>query len=391
MTAPASSRSLNIGFLRRGYSSSGGVEVYLKGLAGGLRSEGHRVILFGTKEWPLEEWPGGEILRCEGRSLARYIREVEDHKRSFGIGLDLLLSVEKVPGCDLYRTDEGLHLAWLMARQQYVPVWTRWFQWLSPRHREKLRLERLLFQPHSTRRVISISNKITRDIVSLYGYPPSQISMIRNGVPHFGIPSSSERMTAREQLSIAQEERVVLFVGTGWQRKGLGFAIRAVEKLNSTRQPSGGSRKITLLVAGRGSVSRYNSPFVRFLGPVKQMAPVYAAADIFVTPTIFEPFSLAALEALSSGLPVITSSAAGISEIMTQDVHGEIIEEPSDIDSLAAALIKWLLITDDPARIAISRTACSELAAVFTLDQNLHQTLALINEVILEKESLKGA
>jgi UDP-glucose:(heptosyl)LPS alpha-1,3-glucosyltransferase len=198
-------------------------------------------------------------------------------------------------------------------------------------------------------------------------------------------------MTAREQLSIAQEERVVLFVGTGWQRKGLGFAIRAVEKLNSTRQPSGGSRKITLLVAGRGSVSRYNSPFVRFLGPVKQMAPVYAAADIFVTPTIFEPFSLAALEALSSGLPVITSSAAGISEIMTQDVHGEIIEEPSDIDSLAAALIKWLLITDDPARIAISRTACSELAAVFTLDQNLHQTLALINEVILEKESLKGA
>ena len=387
MTPPQSLRPLIIGFLRRGYSASGGVEVYLKGLAEGLRSEGHRVILLGTEEWPAEAWPGGEILRCKGQSLSVYAAEVERQKATSGIAFDLILSVEKVPGCDIYRTDEGLHRAWLTTRENYVSFWARSFQWWNPKHREKLALEKQLFQPHSTRRVISISEKITRDIRALYDYPLSQIRMIHNGVPLLGIPTPEERTQARSDLGIVPEEKIILFVGTGWERKGLRFALCAVEQLVAESKTEGsGTKKITLLVAGKGSVRRYASPIVRFLGPVKQMAPVYAAADLFVTPTIFEPFSLAALEALSSGLPVITSAAAGISEIMTPGVHGEIIEEPSDIASLAKSLRKWLTISDDPESIATARAACSELASGFTLERNLRETLSLIHEVIAEKK-----
>ena len=371
---------LTIGFLRRGYSPTGGVEAYLRGLAEGLLREGHRVVLLGTAEWPVEQWPGGEILRCKGRTLKEYSREVVRQKVSSGISFDLILSVEKVPGCDLYRTDEGIHAAWLAQRSRHITPWARLFQWISPKHREKLRRERQLFTPAATRRVISLSEKITREIGEYYGYPAAQISLIRNGVPSRGVTTPDQREAARRELGIPQEEKIVLFVGTGWERKGLRFAIRAVEALMDP--------KVKLLVAGSGSQKRYASPSVRFLGGVQKMPLVYDAADLFLLPTIFDPFPLAGLEALSAGLPIITTAANGVSEVITPGIHGEVISEPSDIAALTTALRKWLGVMSDPARsdqALQARTACGALASQFTLERNLHETLAVIREVIAEK------
>jgi len=369
---------LTIGFLRRGYSPTGGVEAYLKGLAEGLRGEGHRVVLLGTSEWPKAEWPGGEIIRCKGGSLSQYSAEVTRQKASPDNRFDLILSVEKVPGCDLYRTDEGLHAAWLEQRSRHIGLWARFFQKISSKHREKLRLERQLFTPEKTRRVISLSHKISGEISALYGYPEEQITLIRNGVPNRLATTSEERALARKELGIPIEEKVALFVGTGWERKGLRFAIRTVEGLNDPR--------VKLLVAGSGSQKRYASPSVHFLGSVSQMATVYDAADLMVFPTIFDPFPLATLEALSAGLPVITTAANGVSEIMTSGVHGEVIAEPSDIAALDAALRKWFGIVSDPARSGQPRLACSALASEFTLERNLRETLAVIREVMEEKK-----
>ena len=374
------SPSLTIGFLRRGYSPTGGVEAYLKGLAEGLRGEGHRVVLLGTSEWPQSEWPGGEILRCKGTSLSEYSAEAMRQKLGSGIRFDLILSVEKVPGCDLYRTDEGLHAAWLEQRSRYISHWARLFQRISPKHREKLRLEKRLFTPDATRRVISLSHKIGREIGEYYGYPQEQVTLIRNGVPIRSATTCEERALARRELSIPAEEKVVLFVGTGWERKGLRFAIGAVEALNDP--------KVSLLVAGSGSQKRYASPSVRFLGGVREMTKVYDAADLFLFPTLFDPFPLATLEALSAGLPVITTAANGVSEIMTTGVHGEVVSEPSDIGSLASGLQKWLGIMNAPAgsdQALQVRSACSKLASEFTLERNLRETIAVIREVIAEK------
>ena len=375
---PIPDSRLTIGFLRRGYSPTGGVEAYLKGLADGLRNEGHRVVLIGTSEWPESEWPGGEILRCKGATLSEYSAEVTRQKTRSDIRFDLILSVEKVPGCDLYRTDEGLHEAWLSQRSRYISPWARLFQRISPKHREKLLLEKQLFTPGSTQRVISLSHKISGEIRDLYGYPEKQISLIRNGVPTRTATTSEERAYARKELGIPADEKIALFVGTGWERKGLRFAIRAVEGLNDPR--------VKLLVAGSGSQKRYASPSVRFLGGVREMKMVYNAADLFLFPTLFDPFPLATLEALSAGLPVITTAANGVSEIMTPGVHGEVIAEPSDSSALITALRKWLGILSDPVQGDQARAACAALTSEFTLERNLKETLAVIREVIAERE-----
>ena len=374
---PNGSPTLTIGFLRRGYSPTGGVEVYLKGLAEGLLGEGHRVVLLGTAEWPAAEWPGGEILRCRGGKLAEYAADAERHLSAPGARFDLTLSVEKVPGCDIYRTDEGLHAAWLDQRSRYLGAWARVFQRIRPAHREKLQLEREIFRPERTRRVISISEKITRETGEYYGYPAGRVTLVRNGVRSVKVPSDAERAAARRLLNLGDSEKTVLFVGTGWERKGLRFALRAVEKL---RDPN-----VRLLVAGRGNVRRYASPVARFLGSVRVMPPVYAAADLLVVPSVFEPFSLAALEALASGVPVITSRAAGVSEIMKPGIHGEVVSDPSDITALTEAIRGWLSLMGDPLRAAAARAACASLAAEYSLERNLRETLAVIRGVISEK------
>lgn len=371
---PVSESRLTIGFLRRGYSATGGVEAYLKGLAKGLLEGGHRPVLFGTAAWPVSEWPGGEILRCSGKSLSGYAAEVARHKRSCGITFDLTLSVEKVPGCDIYRTDEGVHAAWLDQRSPHLTPWARFFQRISPRHREKLRLERELFKPDATRRVISLSESISRDIQRYYGYPPGRITLIRNGVESLGVTPVQRREEARKELGISSGEKIVLFVGTGWERKGLRFAIRAVERLDDPA--------VKLVVAGQGPEKRYASPVVRFLGPVGDMKKVYAASGLLIFPTIYDPFPLSAMEALAAGLPVITTSSNGVSEIMTPGVHGDVIDDPSDIASLSASLRQWITLLEDPAKAAVSRAACVELAMPYSLGRNLRETLAVMEEVM---------
>lgn len=389
---PISDSRFTIGFLRRGYSATGGVEAYLTRLAEGLRGKGHRVILLGTNDWPEEAWPGGEILRCPARPFSSYVREVTRLRESGAVSFDLILSVEKVPGCDLYRTDEGVHLAWMRQRGRFLSPWGSWLQWCMPKHREKLALEKQIYRGCATRRVISLSEKISRDIVELYGYPEEQITMIRNGVPASGIPGDRAREEARRELGLSPDEKCIIFVGTGWERKGLRFAIRAVEALvmeekqNDCPDPG---RKITLLVAGKGPARRYASHVTRFLGPVSEMGKVYAAADLLISPTIFDPFSLAAVEAMSAGVPVIISAAAGVSEIMTPGVHGEVIAEPDDVRGFTSALRKWLGIIGDPERGARARSDCAMLGAEHSLERNLTETLAVIGRVMNEKQELR--
>ena len=113
---------------------------------------------------------------------------------------------------------------------------------------------------------------------------------------------------------------------------------------------------------------------VRFLGPVPDMARYYAAADAFVLPTIYEPFSNACLEARAAGLPVITTRYNGFAEIIEPGAEGEVLENPRDISALASAIENWR----DPVRRELLRVELQTHAAQFTIEENVRQTLALI-------------
>src|SRR4029453_3560399 len=102
-----------------------------------------------------------------------------------------------------------------------------------------------------------------------------------------------------------------------------------------------------LLVAGRGDARRYKTTRLRFwreepvkfLGEVADLVPIYTAADIFILPTIYDPFSNACLEALACGLPVITTRSNGFSEIIEGGVHGSIVSDAGNLIDLRDAIL----------------------------------------------------
>jgi UDP-glucose:(heptosyl)LPS alpha-1,3-glucosyltransferase len=72
--------------------------------------------------------------------------------------------------------------------------------------------------------------------------------------------------------------------------------------------------------------------------PTSDIAPYYAAADCFALPTSYDTFSLVTLEAMASGLPVIVSRAAGISELLADGVNALLLQTPTDVVELAGCL-----------------------------------------------------
>ena len=120
---------------------------------------------------------------------------------------------------------------------------------------------------------------------------------------------------------------------------------------------------------------------VRFVGPVDDPTPYYAAADVYVQPTFYDPCSLVALEALACGLPVVTTRFNGAGELMTPGVHGEILADPADPVPLAAAMRAWL----DPARRAAAGASARELMLGRTLDRNVDEIVAVYEEIVARR------
>ncbi|MEO8438717.1 MAG: glycosyltransferase family 4 protein [Spartobacteria bacterium] len=353
-----------IGLVRRGHSDTGGAEAYLKRLGRGLSELGHATRLFTDAAWPALEWPFGPITRLRGETAHRFADELEKaepHK-----SCDLLLSLERVWRCDVYRAGDGIHQAWMERRDTVSSVFRRWGRHFNGKHKEALELEKALFSG-GAQWVITNSEMVKREAEQFYHYPPEQISVVPNGVPLLDFrPDPVARALHRKILRLHDNEIAVLFVGSGWERKGLRYAVEAANSL-------GGDFR--LLVAGRGPARYVRGRAVQRLGAVRDLPSLYAAADLFLLPTLYDPFSNACLEALAAGLPVITTRDNGFSEIMEDRVHGSIIDLGSNVAQICDALNYWA----DAERREAARPAILERAGRFDISTNVERTLAVLH------------
>jgi UDP-glucose:(heptosyl)LPS alpha-1,3-glucosyltransferase len=215
--------------------------------------------------------------------------------------------------------------------------------------------------------VIANSKLVKNEIVREFGYTAENIAVIYNGVPPVQINHDDGRRAEwRRKWELRDQDFALLFAGSGWERKGLHYAIEAVRMMNRSN--------LLLLVAGSGIRPAATPPNVRFLGPVTDMASLYAASDLFILPTIYDPFSNACLEALAFGMPVITTKSNGFAEVVESGIHGQIVDLPNDIGAIRDAVDDW----SAPDRREAARPKCALLASQFSMDRNLHQTLEVL-------------
>jgi len=258
-----------------------------------------------------------------------------------------------------------VHRVWLDRRAQAGGAWTRFAQAISPYHRYVLGAERRMFASPRLRAVICNSRMVAGEIAARFGLPQARLHVIYNGVDlaRFSPRVRDEhRLPMRAKLGIPDSAYVYVHVGSGYARKGVAAAIRAIAALEAPaahlavvgrdRDEAGMKR----LADGLGLQSR-----VHFAGAQQDVAAWYGLADAFVLATLYDPMPNAALEALACGLPVVVTEQCGAAELV-KGAAGAVCDAFSWA-SLAAAM--RAVAQGDP---AAQRTAARAAVADLGLD-----------------------
>jgi len=187
------------------------------------------------------------------------------------------------------------------------------------------------------------------------------------------------RAQARSRRNFGESDFVLLLIGNDWRNKGLSTILAAM-----TACPEIPSR---LLVAGKDTSSRAFVESAQRLGLTQHCRwetassdamEFYAAADAYVSPSYEDSFGLPVLEAMACGLPVISSTFAGVSQIITENVDGFVLSDPSDTAALARHLRNLL----DPAiRLRMGENA-AKTAQNYTWDQHATAVYELLKSAL---------
>ena len=394
---------MDIGIIRMRYNPYGGAEVFLSRFIDELLKRGHTCHVF-AREWD----DGKSGVRSQESGVKNQTPKLIFHKvKTFGpsflriltfainsyfavrkANLDVVISFDRTLYQDIYRAGDGCHREWLIqrnksgARSQESGVRRaikKIITFLNPLHLTILYLEKRLFKSKRLKFVVANSRRGKDEIIKHYGLPEEKICVIYNGINIAAFADSDGdklRGVYREKLNI-KNETALLFVGSGFERKGLKFFIEAVGILKRE-----GHNNLKIVVVGKGRIKKYQTiadrcgigEDIKFMGPVKDINAYYSASDIFVLPSIYEPFSNACLEAMASGVPVVTSKINGVSEILTDGRDGMIVDEPSNSEELALK-IKPLL--NSGIRLSAGRMA-RKTAENYTIEKNVEDFLMLI-------------
>jgi len=166
---------------------------------------------------------------------------------------------------------------------------------------------------HAADRVITVSHMMKRQLVGKFGMDCSKIRVIYNGV-------DPEKFKKKWEVKKYSKEKVVLFLGRMAEQKGPVQFLQTAQKVLSAM------KNVHFVMAGGGDMLPYLinysiqlgiSDNVTFLGylPESQLKEAYAKSDVYVLPSVSEPFGITALEAMASGTPIILSKTSGVSEI----------------------------------------------------------------------------
>lgn len=300
---------------------------------------------------------------------------------------DVVHSFSRTYYQDIYTIGGGAHAAYVRETHPWANTRLgRRLMALNPRYRAIVGVEKKQFSPGNYKRLTAVSKLTKHEVVEEFGVPSEDITVIYNSVDPARF--SPERLLplrgdVRGRLGITRDEAAILFVGTGWQRKGLKTLFEAMPRLQDSRTK--------VIVVGHGDINAYAKIAekfgigrrVIFAGRSSHVEEYYAAGDLLVLPSFHEAFGNVVLEAMASSLPVVCSKTVGASEIITDGIDSVIVDDPHDAVALARR-IDWLLKPDRRREIG-ARALLT--ASTHSHEENYRQTMSVYEEVVRMKGS----
>lgn len=330
-----------LAIVRQKYRPDGGAERFVSRALEALSAHDLELNVI-TRQWQGEKQENWHIHLCDPMKWGRISREkgFADAARSLWQReqFDLVQSHERIAGCDIYRAGDGVHRRWLLQRARILPAWRQHWLLRDRYHRYVMEAERAMYQAPELKAVICNAEMVKREIIEDFAIPANKIHVIYNAIDssRFVPATPEQRAKWRNEINIPQQAVAMVYVGSGFERKGLASAIRAIASTDRYLIVVGqdkAEKNYRALAQTLGCQDR-----VVFTGMQKNTLPFYQAADGLLLPTLYDPFPNVILEAMACGLPVITSPTCGGSEFITTGQNGYVCDA-LDIKALAEAVM----------------------------------------------------
>jgi len=368
--------------------SHGGLERFSVNLALALHRAGHDVHAVGMTAADIPPEIDTHTISIPRKPSWRRIHGFHSQAtRSIqGKGFDIVFGLTRFFPMDVYRMGDGVQKHWMRISYPLAP-W-RWLNYLfNPAHLLNVFFEKKILSATGAKRIITNSHLCRQHAQDYYGVSADRISVVYNGVDHrlFNPEKvSAIRDEVRRTLGLNSDDIAVLHVSNNWRRKGLDVTLKAIGRLGEH------GKRVHLLVVGRGRPAAFRTLVrklglearVHFVGQTDKVERYYAAGDLLVLPTLYDPFSNVCLEAMACGLPVITTSANGAAEIVEEGESGFVQKDPRSFDELAGLMRRSL----EPGMLRRMGEAAQRISLGFTPLKNMEQTLAVFEEIVGSKE-----
>lgn len=332
--------------------------------------------------------------RIRSRRLGAYVRNTE--KRLAAESFDIVHAVAPFPQADVYQPRGGLTAETVERNvatraRATSRLLKRALMAMNVKQKAQLDLERRIFRPNGPV-IACVSKYVATQCERFYNVTDPRVRVVFNGV-NPEVLDDDERATARAEmrgeLNIADDTLLLVFLAHNFRLKGLGPLLEAAGRLVAAE-----FKNFHLVVAGRDKIPPYQrkleetglTQYVTFTGPTQRAPQFFAAADVCVHPTFYDPCSRVVLEALYHGVPAITTAHNGASEVITNGREGFVIDRADDVGMLARRIRDLA----DPAVRARMAENAKALRPRISMERHVEELEALFQEVRRRKEAPAG-
>lgn len=372
------SENAKVAIIRQKYNPSGGAERFVQNALMQLKNRSQLQVEILARSW--KEIQGVKFNRIDPAYIGSLWRDfgfskavqsyLKDHH------YDIVQSHERIPGCQIYRAGDGLHVSWLNLRKRAgFPA-----SCLNFHHSYVLKAEKEMFSSEELQYVICNSKMVMNEISQWFPMAKNKCRLIYNGVDlkRFSVAKTDEvRKYVRNKLGIRGNLATLVFLGSGFQRKGLKLAIDAISAV---------SRDICLIVVGADknqqqyinyAKSLLGEERIRFVGKTRP-DEYLACADGFLLPTLYDPFPNSAMEAFASGLPVLTTLQCGAAERIQNGKNGFVFDY-FDKKEVIQAIEQWI---DGASNWDMMRKRARQTVETMSIERSTLEMLELYNKIL---------
>lgn len=272
-------------------------------------------------------------------------------------------SLDRVTCPDIYRAGDGVHKVFLSVEKKSKT---------NLLHPIYLFMEKRCF--YKAKRIIANSQMVKQQIIDTYRVQPDKVKVVYNGIKSKKGDYGESFNRLSQEFLIARDQNVILYVGSGFKRKGVEEFLEIVSNLKTPNIRAfvvGKEKQLELYVELAKQLQIDDK--VVFTGAREDVDDFYAISDIFLFPTHYEPFSNVVLEAMNFKNVVFTTRQNGASEILD---NAFVMDSPTDM----SVSNKIDILFSDKDKLEKNQLENRALSKQFSIEKNLKDTIEVINE-----------